>query len=162
LQESRRALPIYEYKDKIIDAVRKHRVTILVGETGSGKTTREWLLQHCRPHEAYWPDAAEVPQYIYEAGLLRAGAVAGKQPPSMANHNHSTGHAQQHLPAAAAESHKQQSHRPWQLVVTQPRRVAAVTVARRVASEMGTAVGGPHGLVAHAVRFDDASGPATR
>ena len=46
--------------------------------------------------------------------------------------------------------------------VSQPRRVAAVTVSRRVAEEMGTAVGGASGAVGYSVRFDTRSGPRTR
>ena len=45
------------------------------------------------------------------------------------------------------------------VAVTQPRRVAAVSVARRVAHEMGVRVGG---LVGYTVRFEDCSSPATR
>lgn len=45
------------------------------------------------------------------------------------------------------------------IVVTQPRRVAAVTVAARVAQEMGVPLGG---LVGYAVRFDDRTSPATK
>ena len=43
--------------------------------------------------------------------------------------------------------------------ITQPRRVAAMSVAQRVAAEMGTQVGE---LVGYCVRFDDRSGPRTR
>lgn len=39
-----------------------------------------------------------------------------------------------------------------QVVCTQPRRMAAVTVAQRVAQEMGVDVGG---LVGYGVRFED-------
>jgi HrpA-like RNA helicase len=45
------------------------------------------------------------------------------------------------------------------VVVTQPRRVAAVSVAARVAEERGGSVGGE---VGYAVRFDDRSGRETR
>ena len=43
--------------------------------------------------------------------------------------------------------------------ITQPRRVAAMSVAQRVAAEMGTQVGE---LVGYCGRFDDRSGPRTR
>ncbi len=35
-----RMLPIREYTDKIVNAVRNNSVTIVIGETGSGKTTQ--------------------------------------------------------------------------------------------------------------------------
>ena len=33
-------LPVAKRRDEIIDAMRKHQVVIVVGETGSGKTTQ--------------------------------------------------------------------------------------------------------------------------
>ena len=33
-------LPIREYSERIVNAVRNHPVTIVIGETGSGKTTQ--------------------------------------------------------------------------------------------------------------------------
>lgn len=47
------------------------------------------------------------------------------------------------------------------IAVTQPRRVAAVSVAHRVAEELGGARVGA-GAVGYAVRFDDRCGPRTR
>lgn len=37
----RRALPIFAYKNAILYALEQYQVLVLVGETGSGKTTRE-------------------------------------------------------------------------------------------------------------------------
>src|SRR6188472_3586301 len=48
---------------------------------------------------------------------------------------------------------------PGQVVVLQPRRVAARSVAARVAWEMKTRVGG---AVGYQIRFDDSISPATR
>ncbi|RKP07212.1 P-loop containing nucleoside triphosphate hydrolase protein [Thamnocephalis sphaerospora] len=45
------------------------------------------------------------------------------------------------------------------IAVTQPRRVAATSIAKRVAEEVGCALGS---TVGYAVRFDDTSSPATR
>lgn len=42
---------------------------------------------------------------------------------------------------------------------TQPRRVAAMSVAKRVADEMDVTLGG---LVGYTIRFEDVSGPQTR
>jgi hypothetical protein len=45
------------------------------------------------------------------------------------------------------------------IAVTQPRRVAAMSVARRVAEEVGTPLGQ---RVGYCIRFDDVSSPATK
>ena len=37
LQEVRRSLPIFQYRQQLIDAVDAHQVLVIVGETGSGK-----------------------------------------------------------------------------------------------------------------------------
>ncbi len=43
---------------------------------------------------------------------------------------------------------------------TQPRRIAARSVARRIADELSTGVGGTNGLVGYKVRFGDVTGPS--
>ncbi|CAK1359089.1 unnamed protein product [Cercospora beticola] len=50
------------------------------------------------------------------------------------------------------------------IAVTQPRRVAAITLARRVAEEMGSPLGSasPASKVGYSVRFDDNTSPGTR
>jgi ATP-dependent RNA helicase DHR2 len=50
------------------------------------------------------------------------------------------------------------------IAITEPRRVAAISLARRVAEEMGTPVGtaSPASQVGYSVRFDNSTGPATR
>lgn len=50
------------------------------------------------------------------------------------------------------------------IAVTQPRRVAAITLARRVAEEMGSPLGSssPASKVGYSVRFDDNTSPSTR
>ena len=41
------ALPVRDYKDKILSTVKKYPITLIVGETGSGKTTQipQYLLE---------------------------------------------------------------------------------------------------------------------
>ncbi|KAK6397307.1 hypothetical protein LTR65_006281 [Meristemomyces frigidus] len=56
---------------------------------------------------------------------------------------------------------------PWcsgKIAITQPRRVAAISLARRVAEEMGTPLGSssPSSKVGYSVRFDDNTSPSTR
>jgi len=50
------------------------------------------------------------------------------------------------------------------IAITQPRRVAAISLARRVAEEMGSLFGAqsPAAKVGYSVRFDNASGPNTK
>ncbi|KAL9711118.1 hypothetical protein Ac2012v2_005657 [Leucoagaricus gongylophorus] len=100
IEETRKNLPIYKYKQDIIDAVREHQVLIVVAETGSGKTT-------------------QLPQYLHEAGFTANGQKIG---------------------------------------CTQPRRVAAMSVAARVAEEMGTKVGYE---VGYSIRFEDCTSDKT-
>ena len=40
LQEDRKMLPIYPYRDELLKAVDDHQILVIVGETGSGKTTQ--------------------------------------------------------------------------------------------------------------------------
>jgi pre-mRNA-splicing factor ATP-dependent RNA helicase DHX16 len=100
IDETRKSLPIYQFRDEIIQAVRDHQVLIIVGETGSGKTT-------------------QLPQYLHEAGFTKGGMKIG---------------------------------------CTQPRRVAAMSVAARVDEEMGVKVGNE---VGYAIRFEDATSDKT-
>jgi len=36
----RQRLPVYQHRDDIVDAFRRHNVFIVAGETGSGKSTQ--------------------------------------------------------------------------------------------------------------------------
>jgi len=74
----------------------------------------------------------QIPQFIYEMGYGQGGTDTG---------------------GAGT------SGRGGLIGITQPRRVAAVTVSQRVADEMGAELGG---LVGYAVRFDDRTSEDTR
>lgn len=82
LMKTRAALPVFQNRQLIVNTVARHPVTIIVGETGSGKTT-------------------QIPQFLAEVYAEGQGRV----------------------------------------VCTQPRRVAAVSVAARVAEEMDVRLG---------------------
>ncbi|KAJ4768043.1 RNA helicase family protein [Rhynchospora pubera] len=56
LERLRQRLPVYKYRDAILYLVENHATTIIVGETGSGKTT-------------------QIPQYLKEAGWAEGGRV---------------------------------------------------------------------------------------
>ena len=100
IEGTRKSLPIYTFREELLAAVAEHQVLIIVGETGSGKTT-------------------QIPQYLHEAGYTKGGLKVG---------------------------------------CTQPRRVAAMSVAARVAEEMGVKLGNE---VGYAIRFEDATSDKT-
>ena len=48
LAETRQKLPIYSFRQELLNAIRDHQILIVEGETGCGKTT-------------------QIPQYLYES-----------------------------------------------------------------------------------------------
>ncbi|XP_028780288.1 probable pre-mRNA-splicing factor ATP-dependent RNA helicase DEAH9 [Neltuma alba] len=56
MEKQRQRLPVYKYRTAILYLVETHATTIIVGETGSGKTT-------------------QIPQYLKEAGWTDGGRV---------------------------------------------------------------------------------------
>ena len=95
-------LPIAALRAQLVESVKTFPTTIVVGETGSGKSTQ--LVQY------------------------------------LADEFHSKGQS-------------------GCIVCTQPRRVAAVTIAQRVASERGCSVGEE---VGYSIRFEDKTSRRTK
>ena len=89
----RQYLPIYTCKDELMRVIRDNPVVVIVGETGSGKTT-------------------QLTQYLMEEGYGKLGLIG----------------------------------------CTQPRRVAAMSVAKRVSEEFGCQLGQE---VGYNIRFED-------
>lgn len=56
IEETKKSLPVFPFRDDLIAAVREHQVLIIEGETGSGKTT-------------------QIPQYLHEAGFTDGGTI---------------------------------------------------------------------------------------
>ena len=46
LFNKRSQLPVWEYKSQFMDMVSKHQIIVLVGETGSGKTTQVIIIMY--------------------------------------------------------------------------------------------------------------------
>lgn len=126
LQTQRRTLPIYKVREELLKTVRDNQVVVLVGETGSGKTT-------------------QILQYLYEEGLhVRKPAAKA---------------AATEVDGSAPTAEEEDDEEELRLLCTQPRRIAAVSVAERVAQELGCRCGS---VVGYKVRFDDCSGPLTK
>ncbi|PWV20148.1 putative pre-mRNA-splicing factor ATP-dependent RNA helicase [Trypanosoma cruzi] len=129
LQEQRRSLPIYHSREALLEIIRKNTVVIIVGETGSGKTTQ--LLQ-----------------YLYEENLCRT-------PPCLTEGGDGGGKGKEEKEGEEEEGTSEEKR----FICTQPRRIAAISVAERVAQEMNTRCGS---IVGYKVRFDEKLGPTTR
>jgi len=99
IKEQREYLPVFSVRDELLTVVRENQITVIVGETGSGKTT-------------------QLTQYLHEAGYTDFGMIG----------------------------------------CTQPRRVAAMSVAKRVADEMMIELGQE---VGYAIRFEDETSEKT-
>lgn len=99
MKEQKEYLPIFSVREQLVNVIRENRIVIIVGETGSGKTT-------------------QLTQYLYEEGYTSYGIIG----------------------------------------CTQPRRVAAVSVAKRVSEEMKCNLGEK---VGYAIRFEDCTSSAT-
>mmetsp|Transcript_4561 Transcript_4561/g.7071 ORF Transcript_4561/g.7071 Transcript_4561/m.7071 type:complete len:1066 (+) Transcript_4561:101-3298(+) len=97
--QGRKKLPVFSYREEFLAAVKDHQVLVLVGETGSGKTT-------------------QIPQYLHEVGYSELGKIG----------------------------------------CTQPRRVAAMSVAARVATEMNVRLGHD---VGYSIRFENCTSQKT-
>nr|CAG4712625.1 unnamed protein product [Naegleria fowleri] len=100
IYEKRRLLPVFEAQKDFVKLVEDNQIVLLVGETGSGKTT-------------------QIPQFLVHAGYSKDGKG---------------------------------------IACTQPRRVAAMSVAQRVADEMDVDLGNE---VGYSIRFEDKSSEKT-
>lgn len=122
LESSRKSLPVWSHVREIREALLGQDVIILVGETGSGKST-------------------QVPQMLVNEPWCRSQSVT-----------------------ISMDRSPQTVTIGGCIAITEPRRVAATTLARRVAEEMGTPLGSssPKSTVGYSVRFDQSTSPNTR
>ena len=100
IKDQRESLPVFKLRSTFIKAVEDNQILIVVGDTGSGKTT-------------------QMTQYLAEEGFADRSMIG----------------------------------------CTQPRRVAAMSVAKRVAEEVGCRLGQE---VGYTIRFEDCSSPDTK
>ncbi|SPN97061.1 related to ATP-dependent RNA helicase [Cephalotrichum gorgonifer] len=115
LLKARKELPIWAYRSRIQESLRRSDTLIIVGETGSGKSTQIPQFLHSEP----WCQGQVRPVQVEEGEPKREVQIGGM------------------------------------IAVTQPRRVAATTLAHRVAQEAGCPLKkSASGLVGYSVRFD--------
>ncbi|XP_067430535.1 ATP-dependent RNA helicase DHX29 [Thunnus thynnus] len=110
LQAEREQLPVFQHRHRVLEALQRHPVVVVAGETGSGKST-------------------QIPQFLLEE-LLTGGKVA----------------------------------QPCNIVVTQPRRISAMSLACRVSQELGCedGPGSKSSLCGYQIRMENQSGEWTR
>ena len=112
--------------------IRENQVVVVVGETGSGKTT-------------------QMTQYLKEVSGGRQGETTGLE-------------LFTHQPFTYVDMHRahmcsQDGYTRFGIIgCTQPRRVAAMSVAKRVSEEMGVELGAE---VGYAIRFEDCTSEKT-
>ncbi|KAJ3325084.1 DEAH-box RNA helicase prp16 [Blyttiomyces sp. JEL0837] len=99
LREQREFLPVFAVREELLQVIRDNQIVVIVGETGSGKTT-------------------QLTQYLLEDGYGKYGMIG----------------------------------------CTQPRRVAAMSVAKRVSEEVECKLGE---IVGYAIRFEDCTSEST-
>ena len=61
MQIVKESLPIYKFREELMNLIGDNQIIIMVGETGSGKTT-------------------QLPQYLHEDGYTAKGKVGCTQP----------------------------------------------------------------------------------
>ncbi|KAL4004745.1 sideroflexin-1/3 [Sarotherodon galilaeus] len=110
LQAEREQLPVFQHRHRVLQALQRHPVVVVAGETGSGKST-------------------QIPQFLLE-DLLTGGTAA----------------------------------QPCNIVVTQPRRISAMSLACRVSQELGCedGPGSKSSLCGYQIRMENQSGDWTR
>ncbi|XP_039856737.1 ATP-dependent RNA helicase DHX29 [Simochromis diagramma] len=110
LQAEREQLPVFQHRHRVLEALQRHPVVVVAGETGSGKST-------------------QIPQFLLE-DLLIGGTAA----------------------------------QPCNIVVTQPRRISAMSLACRVSQELGCedGPGSKSSLCGYQIRMENQSGDWTR
>ena len=114
-------LPVVEHKEEFLELLKSHQVVIVKADTGSGKSTQlpKFLLEHFLDERRETRD--------------ERGAVLGERRETRDERNVSHGASDscnlKHLPSNLEP-------RPFKIGVTEPRRLAAISIADRLREEL--------------------------
>lgn len=142
--EGRRKLPVHKQREDFLALLREHQVTVLVGETGSGKTTQvpQFVCHELRPQTTGLLVACTQPRRV--AAMVGAGEWVV---PMMRLSCSDTTFAHRSFTTLARRS-----------LHTFSRRVHLKSVAQRVAEEMDVGLGEE---VGYTIRFEDMTSQRT-
>ena len=145
LEKGRKALPIWSHASEIRRSLQEKDILLIVGETGSGKST-------------------QVPQMLIEEAWCKPQRVV--VPKEVGKQSSMEGYKGQNDRTSVLNGEKlmQSVTVGGCIAITEPRKVAAISLAERVAKEMGTPLGSssPGSKVGFSVRFNQSTSPSTR
>ena len=73
IQVARKDLPMFKYREQLLQAIEEHQILIIVGETGSGKTTQASLQPGPSFNCALMSAAPDQKMYIAEQWCITLG-----------------------------------------------------------------------------------------
>ena len=152
IRHDQQNLPIYQYKDKIVEAVREHQVVVVAGDTGCGKSTQ--VLESLRGGSGFMGRDQAQNGTTVRVKLCNAQIACFNDAFSLdwlLDYDISNCFFQtpQYLLEAGFEH----------IACTQPRRIACISLSKRVAYETLNEYGSS---VAYQVRFEKSKTRATK
>ncbi|KAJ1557639.1 hypothetical protein HK405_015518, partial [Cladochytrium tenue] len=115
-----RDLPMYSYYGELLAAIDANPVVVISAETGAGKTTQlpQFILAHEQARKTARPEADG---HTRRAVTRLRGGVR--------------------VESDSVDAESLSPKKPVKVLITQPRRIAAISVAQRVAQERGEQIG---------------------
>lgn len=173
IAQQRANLPVSKCKEDLLSMIRENDVCIIVGETGSGKTTQltQFLFEDGYGHRAlsshhlYEPnDSNEDSSLDQSPNLSQLKSENDDETESSSSSTNNSNKKKVLVDPSDMDSSASMGgcggrYKYGMIGCTQPRRVAAVSVAKRVAEEFGCQLGRE---VGYSIRFEDCTSEVTR